>query len=204
MVQVVLHIGLPKSGSTFLQTQVFPRMQGVRYKKYYNLFSSESLAGNIVYTDKYYRCSRDELLRRMKLVFPDASILLVLRDRKSLVRSSYKQYIRSSYDTLSFDEWMSAHKDNSFESFFDYLGYIRRLRSTFDNVCVLHYEDLVSDAYGFVEAVCGFVGVPMVDFDNVVVNKKPSSLELIYFKLRNKYNLKLLSRYNVERKIEGG
>ena len=54
---IVIHLGLHKTGTTFLQQEIFPKLAGVNYKVYFdenkyefndeiNLISCESLSGS--------------------------------------------------------------------------------------------------------------------------------------------------------------
>ena len=93
------HIGLCKTGTTFLQKNVFPKIKDINFISSYSherdkrcnitLYSYEKLTGSPMWHDWY---ATYDLLQRIPT---DSNIILVLRDKKKWVRSNYVHYIKS-------------------------------------------------------------------------------------------------------------
>jgi hypothetical protein len=100
---LVFHIGLHKTGTTFLQSKIFPNVAGIDYMVWRNLeyflrldetrrylISCEGLSG---YTFAS-REAREKSIRSLGEMFPDARIIIVFRPHGDFVSSLYSQYIR--------------------------------------------------------------------------------------------------------------
>ena len=129
MKTIYLHVGMPKTATTFLQARWFPFLKGIRYQDkavkdlidrmiYTNpilldlpnirkefdgllantegerlLISQERLFGNMLqnYQDNVY------LAGCLKVVFPNAKLIIVIRRQDELAESIYKQALQSYY-----------------------------------------------------------------------------------------------------------
>ncbi len=181
---IVIHVGLHRTGSTFLQKEVFPKLQNVNYVYRYNMNSRNQLLAVKLDENKINLISEEGLTRhnfrddnetsmieisnRIYRVFPDARIILVLRDKKEWLNSLYKMNCR-----YSFDSWF----DNIFnKDDLDFDGYVDHIRGLFSDVLVLDYGLLRDDPNVFVKQVCDFIGVNVPVFSNRILNK---SLDLV-------------------------
>src|SRR2546423_2920797 len=129
MKPVYLHLGMPKTGTTFLQARCFPYLKGIRYPDkdimalldriiHTNpisldlprtkqeaasvlakmteaslLVSHERLFGNMLrnFHDNTY------LTGCLKVIFPEAKLIIVIRRQAELVEPIYKQPLQSYY-----------------------------------------------------------------------------------------------------------
>jgi len=115
--QFFLHVGLHKTGSTTLQRNVFPHMDGLLYlgrgapidlssrialaRTASVLYSDESILGRLVdvyATPRKHRASwaqmQIEALARIKLMFPECRLVVGLRNPLGWSRSVYSHYVR--------------------------------------------------------------------------------------------------------------
>ena len=174
--KVVIHIGLHKTGTTFLQNEVFPKIPDINYQTKVdltttvepdkiNLFSDENLDGgsyrlfNTVQT-------RYSILENLHKLFPDAHIIICLRNKDKWLWSAYKQYILA-YKSCSFDEY----KKRFDSSFLDYKEYLSRIHQLFDHVYVCYFGELKKNPQQFVRDMCDFIGVEPPAFENKIVYK---------------------------------
>jgi len=178
--KVVIHLGLHRTGTTFLQKEVFPKLKDVNFTRNYtivtkmerfkiNLISNEDLS-ICPFDNKFHKgltpTDRFVVIDRIKKIFPHASIILGLRDKEEWSRSLYSQYVKSGY-RLSYPEFMMRFNITKFYDFESYVDYIRK---NFDNVFVYYLEDLKKDNYKIVSDICSFIGVDVPKYKNKKVN----------------------------------
>jgi sulfotransferase family protein len=102
---------------------------------------------------------------RVAEVFPRARILIVIREQRSMIVSTYKQYVNAGGEArlehflqpAKQREWRVPGFDYGHFAYDRLLGHYSSLFGG-DNVLVLPYEQFVRDARGFVEAIARFAG----------------------------------------------
>lgn len=191
MGDVVLHVGLHKTGTTFLQQAIFPKLQNVNYihiggkpvlieeflsieiqENMINLISGERLSGKPYIIPNDHQ-DRYRIADRLKKLFPQAKIIVGVRNTEDWYRSLYKQYckMRGTANRLYFDE----HFD---DGYLDNKGYVAYLREIFPDVYVYHYEHLNENSQRFVEGICDFIGTETPAFENKIYNKSMTEGQL--------------------------
>jgi len=190
--EVVIHIGLHKTGTTFLQTEVFPKIPNINYQTKVdlttkvvpgkiNLFSDENLDGGS------YRLfntveNRYNIMKNLHSLYPNAKIILCIRDRDAWLRSAYKQYI-VAYKSCSFEEY----KNRLDKDFLNYDKYIKELdKLWFNNIYVCTFEDLKMNPKKFVKNMCDFIGVEPPEFENKTVYKGITDGQVKFIRLYDK------------------
>ncbi len=189
--KVYIHIGLPRTGTTWLQKKVFPKLTDVKlFTKYntthnrlnplfcnlksekINLISTESLSGFTgLMKDKKNMVNRFEKAKILKKIYPNASIILVLRDKNGWTKSMYKRYIHKSYrDFATFNEY----KESIDEYDLDFESYVILLKSLFDDVLVLDFNLLKNDNRRFVKEICDFMDIEVPKYSIKKINKSKS------------------------------
>ncbi len=114
-----LHVGLHKTGTTYLQSVVFPRWPGVRYLRNLTvenflridpeetvLASREGFSGPALGN----QAEKLAFLKRLSRMFPDARILVSFRRHASYVNAVYSQYLRYG-GTLKLAEFFDIDAD---------------------------------------------------------------------------------------------
>jgi hypothetical protein len=109
-----------------------------------------------------------EIANRLLEVFPEARVLVVVREQRSMIVSTYKQYVREG-GALPPRKFMHPPAPKSMRvpwfdlRHFEYhhlLSYYRRLFGP-DAVLALTYEQFVADPSAFVEQIGRFAGRPL-------------------------------------------
>jgi hypothetical protein len=125
------------------------------------VISSERLSGSVLSGG----FDRAIISRRIKSVFPEARILLVIREQRALLMSMYIQYLKhGGWHTIR--NFVDPPSDGRLPCFApSYLMYDRLIslyQETFGkaNVLVLPYELFATAIQDYVGAICGFVGIP--------------------------------------------
>ncbi len=117
-----LHVGLHKTGTTYLQTAVFPYLGGVHYLRNLtveNFLRQDPDADCLVSREGFSgpalgnQAEKLAFLRRLSGMFPDAQVLISFRRHASYVNALYSQYLRYG-GTLPLQEFFSLDTNASF------------------------------------------------------------------------------------------
>jgi len=168
--KVILHIGYHKTATTFLQEEIFTRMQqenpdtvdyydtfdiSIQPKKEITIISDENLDGGS------YRlgCTREKqlaILDNLKKLYPNAYIIVGIRDPHRWLISAYKQY------TLGYGHTTLQRYVNSIDKqVLDMDGYVEEVKKRFKNVYVFDFERFKINPIGVVDELCDFIGLPV-------------------------------------------
>lgn len=195
MLKVLIHIGYPKTATTWFQDNFFPFVKNFRFiswRQANNLFlttdcfsfnpgavrmnllndsqnlliSSEFFSTAIISGFNYGYFSYG-ISHKLKEVFPEATIILFIRRQQSLIPSAYQQYVKNG-GTFSFRRWLYSGEVFSFEHLL-YDNLISHYISLFgqEQVKVYLYEDFKADNHGFLKKFCNELGLEL-DWAKVV------------------------------------
>lgn len=178
---------MPKTGTTWLQQNVFPYMEDVNYipftewakrdqlltseldKNKPNLYSSEGLAGQS-FTNKENQITGKETLQRIKRLYPNAKIIIVFRNRESWINSMWNQFrkdgVRSNL-AKNFDDFYNNYLN---KELLDYKGYQEEARKLFKDVLILDFDLLKLSNYEFVKRICTFIGCEIPKYNKNKIN----------------------------------
>ena len=169
--KIFIHIGLHKTGTTFLQKEVFPKIPNINYifrvgldtaivEDKTNLLSDENLDGGSyrVFRNHFQRNAIAENLSKM---YPKAKIIICIRDTESWLKSAWKQYTLSYYG-YSLNEYR-RRLDPEFANHYQYIDYLRTL---FKDVYICYFGELKKDPKKFVKGICDFMNVEAPQFKN--------------------------------------
>lgn len=181
--KVCLHVGLHKTGTTLLQAEVFPKLDNTHHIHTFelgtkleegklNIISQEGFSGrtyhpNVDAKERYIRADR------LKAMFPDADIIVGIRDQKTWLKSLYSQYLKVG-GNKKFD-WWKNHLD---PLYLDTTTYIRYLNILFKKVYVYKFEDLKQDNQAFVKGICDFLGKDVPDYTNKLYQKSFTDIQM--------------------------
>jgi len=189
LTEIYLHIGMQRTGTTFLQQEIFPKINvnlvnfekaKLRYIILNKSIFSEEIKSRIktgqknlisnenIYCDMWSNeDDRFKILDKIKLFYPNGKIIFGVRNKNELLISWYKKYVVNG-GTCSFKEF----KQKPFIKKLDYEPYINRLLELFGekNIYIYKYEDMKQDIHCFVEKLCNFIGVKPPEFKNIQHN----------------------------------
>lgn len=208
MSKILIHIGYPKAGSTFLQNyfSVHPEISydggfTDNYKSTgsvgsiniqtsaqdkITVLSEEQLSvwpGKLTKIGAQYTLSdiQDQQMRTcidLKKKFPDAKILIVTRGFYSVIKSLYSQYI-SVGGIDDFNTFLNKNINNLTLQFnYDYLINVYIKFFGKDNLMILPYELLVDDQLRFLEFVNSICEVGPIPFHAGRINMSKTDEEL--------------------------
>jgi len=170
--EVIIHVGMHKTGTTFIQEEIFQRVASrdplneINYMETFdisnhieegkiNIISDENLDGGSYRLSSNHK-RRNTIAHNLAKLYPDAKVIVCIRNQKTWIRSAYKQFV------LGY-----GAKDHSFKDYvrdidaevLDFVGYTKLLEDLFPSVHVCHFEDLVENPAGFIMNICKFIGI---------------------------------------------
>lgn len=191
---VVIHIGYPKTATTWLQDEYFPKVENFHFEswrvvnRYFLL--SDSFLFDPVYAKEELNPKEKNLLlsseflttainfgwhcgnysissaHKLRATYPDATIVVFIRRQQSLICSAYQQYIKNG-GTFSFKKWLYSGEVFSFEHLlFDKLVGLYDSLFGSDNVKIYIYEDFRINSKQFLLDFSSDLGFT-VDINNV-------------------------------------
>ena len=236
--QLYLHIGYPKTGTTFLQQALFPHAQGMNFirnsvaeeldmiahqdhlnfnpdavktslEKHFrsgkNLISNESLLGNFYV---FKSINNTMIADRLKLLFPNAKIIITIRNQYDLIESLYKQYlhrggVKKFRDFANFKNggFNAAYNGWSFSvhiTLFDYLKLVQYYENLFgkENTFLIPYELLRKDPQLFAQKLFSWMEVGEIpNFKSEFYNQGYGAAQVRIARFFNRF---LKSKFNEE------
>jgi hypothetical protein len=171
MTKIILHLGLHKTGTTFLQTKVFPNIINVNLmsnkhelihyhldEEKINIISEERFSLSVPYfQDHYCDCSREEVLDHLKNLFPNAKVIVGIRDKEPWLKSCYSEYIKGGWGSLKYDDFLEHYK----QDIIDMDDYVNRVKERWKDVYVYRQERLTQE----LKELCEFIGCNIPDYD---------------------------------------
>lgn len=197
--KTIIHIGMPRTASTFLQKEFFPKAAGytfygvetthysvafqqmlyqddslfdeaefektaARIRSRNAILSNELFVGQSVYLNA---TNRSRTARRLHQFFPDAEIVLLLRNQVNLLQSLYAIGVYSGYtctpeEFIRFTDSKSSAENPLYSTFaqaentesYKYSALIELYQTLFTKVHVLLFEDFKSSPVAFAERLC--------------------------------------------------
>lgn len=176
----IIHIGYPKTATTWFQNVFFPNIIGINYidkrtvnktivnsnisdfeeenilkklkieTQYQIILSSETIIGTI---NEGWKKGANlfENSIKLKKLFPEATIIIFLRNQVELIASAYIQYIKNG-GNYSIDKYLNSESLFSFEHL-EFETAINQYINLFrdDNIHIYFYEDFTSNKLLFLE-----------------------------------------------------
>ena len=249
MARTIIHIGMPRTASTFLQQEFFPNVSdfefyGVDRTQYSTVFqkilyqddsifnpleiaaelkfilekntilSNELFVGQSLYLSS---TNRSRTARRLKQFFPDAEIILLLRNQVSLLESLYSigiysgmtlnpvDFIRFSNEPSSIDHplYPTFTEAETTEAYY-FSNLVALYQSLFSEVHVLLFEDFKSGPASFAERLNHMLHLKTAPLENPEkrVNKSLSSRQIRFIRRLNLYK-PVLNRGSFSKRIFG-
>jgi sulfotransferase family protein len=108
-----------------------------------------------------------EIADRLKQVLPEGRVLIVVREQRSMIVSTYKQYVKAGgsakldqFLNRPYQDWRVPTFDFAHFEYHRLIGYYRALYGP-EAVLALPYERLIEDGRGFIEEIARFAGHPV-------------------------------------------
>jgi hypothetical protein len=201
-----------KTGTTFLQQNVFPKFEGITYlrdpvidqflrldddRNY--LASNERLAGPLWGT----RAQSEATIRRLAEMFPDAKILISFRPHHRFIVSSYKQYLHEG-GSLPFERYFDVDEDNGFmkKEQFVYKVKIDAIRRRFGSEpFVFLHDEVLHDLGGLLADFERYLGAKAPALSEIRIEKVNRGVKFYPSRLLRRLNALERTRFNPEGRL---
>ncbi len=178
--EIFFHVGLAKTGTTFLQYRVFPRFEGVYYiqrTKYRRAIRIIRRSRHPrIFLSNEFDLQFEPEMKRFSAVFPDTQTIIVLRRQDGYIASQYRRFVKNGFRG-SFKDFFDLNEDKGFfrKKDLEFMRYIRLLEEHYrPRPIVLFYEDLRDDPERFILDLARRMDVT-IDMKKVDLRRKHSS-----------------------------
>jgi len=168
---IIIHIGLPKTGTTFLQNSIFKKINDIeiirksgstlnliRDSKKEILFSSFE---SYLYNEKEKNLVKQALtsINNIKNIFNNPKIIFGYRNQSEYIKALYLQSL-NGFKFWTFNDFFSLENDNSFFNKNDFLleQIVYELKQNFSEVYFYDLEDLKNNNEKIVNEILNFIG----------------------------------------------
>jgi len=176
--ETIIHVGVHKTGTTWLQQCVFPKLKGVLYFYKDELVDYKPYDKILMSNEEWSRSMPDREnqlypLCELKKQYPQAKIIIGIRNENTWFKSCYSQLIRAgSY--LSWEQYQQKYKDCRTPIVFYYY-----CKMMWKDVYVYKFEELKSNPDKIIKEMCEFIGCEVPDqIENKKVNVSIKHLKL--------------------------
>lgn len=165
--KALIHVGLHRTGTTYLQTRMFPQIEGVRYAEKPSSREIEQLGAErhdrrplLISHEGLLARKRDGVTRpgrlaRLAVLFPDAVPVLTVRRHDRWVRSLYVYHLNKG-DRRSFKTFLRDREPLTF------MPHVRLLETFFGRPpLVLFQEELGEAPEATVQMLAGWMDRPL-------------------------------------------
>jgi hypothetical protein len=193
--EVFFHVGLAKTGTTYLQHRVFPKLKGIKYiqRTKYRDFKYVKIIERTSY-DRYLISNEfdrqlEQELENIASVYPRAKIIILLRRHDSWIASQYSRWIKNGH-YYTFKGFIDLDNDKGFwkqEELYFYPK-LQMIEDKFKSKpLVLFYDDLKKNPFPLLDKIVEFLGAT---YDKKAVNLSPKH------KSFNEKQLKVIRKFS--------
>jgi len=216
--QVYFHVGLGKTGTTYLQYELFPKLKGIhyiqrtRYQRALDIISRTAHARYLV--SREFDQQLPEEVARFSSHYPDARVIIVLRRHDGWIASQYRRFAKNGIH-IDFTTFFDIDNDQGLWKQAD-LNFMAKLRIIEDHFrhkpLVLFQEDLKNDPLAFFDKIAAYTGThydrSAISLDAVHTSYSDKQLKVVrklskyLFPTSEKYSRKTLRGWLQWRRIQ--
>lgn len=161
---IFFHVGLGKTGSTYLQHKFFPKLNGIHYIHHTNYKKSIDIIGRKKHNR--YMVSREfdrqflKEIKKFSAVYPDTHPIMVLRRQDSWIASQYRRFTKNGRG-IYFKEFVDLENNQGRWDIKEMNFYekIEQLEKYFNKKpLVLLYDELRKDPITFFKKIAVYTG----------------------------------------------
>jgi hypothetical protein len=198
---IFYHVGTGKTGTTYLQYRVFPKLEGIQYiqrtkfKRYPELIAKSNSERILLSREFDQQLERE--IKAFTRHYPDTTPIIVFRRHDGYIASQYRRFVKNGFGG-SFTDFFDLDRDQGYFKQIDlnYRHQIDLLKQYFTKEpIVLIYEDMRADPEAFLRQFADLVGAGL-DLKDVNLDPKHTS----YSPQQLKYMQQVGKRINMRKR----
>ena len=198
---IYFHVGISKTGSTFLQNRVFPKLSKITYiptSKYHRIFEEiKNCDSNTILVSREFDRQFEREVTLFSSRFRTATPIIVLRKHEEYLASQYKRFVKNGFKG-EVEDFFDLENDNGFFKILhlSFSYQIKVLKEKFEkDPIVLFYDELRSSPRSFIKYFCSLtlsdIDLEKVDFTKKHISYNEKQLKAIktvskYFNLKKR------------------
>ena len=187
--EIYFHVGLAKTGSTFLQKNFFPYLKNIKYISAHDYINSIDIINKTNY--KSYLISREfdkqfeREIKKFISYFPDTKIIVVFRRHDQWIASQYKRSVKNGWH-WSFKNYYNINNKgiwkNSDLTYMNKLKIIKKYSKS--KPLILKFEELKKDPFNYLNKISNYTDSKYLktEISLKTVHKSYSEKQLIFLK----------------------
>ena len=199
---IYFHVGISKTGSTFLQNRVFPKLSKITYiptNKYHRVFEEiKNCDSNKVLVSREFDRQFEREVTLFSIRHRTATPIIVLRKHEEYLASQYKRFVKNGFKG-EIEDFFDLENDKGFfkHLHLSFSYQIKVLKEKFEkDPIVLFYDELKSNPRGFIKCFCSLT-LSDIDLEKVNFSKKHISYNEKQLK-----SIKTVSKYfNLKKRV---
>ena len=187
--KIYFHVGLAKTGSTFLQKNFFPYLKNIKYISTHDYINCIDIINKTNY--KSYLISREfdkqfeREIKKFISYFPDTKIIVVFRRHDQWIASQYKRSVKNGWH-WSFKNYYNINNKgiwkNSDLTYMNKLKIIKKYSKS--KPLILKFEELKKDPFNYLNKISNYTDSKYLktEISLKTVHKSYSEKQLIFLK----------------------
>ena len=154
---IYFHVGTGKTGSTFLQTRIFPLLKEIYYiptNRYHKIFQEiEKSSASKILVSREFDQQLEREIKRFSEKHPDTTPIIVFRRHDSYIASQYRRFVKNGF-TGNFQEFFDLQNNDGYfkKSDLDYKSQVALLKKYFTkDPIVFTYKDFKENTQKFIQ-----------------------------------------------------
>jgi len=187
--EIYFHVGLAKTGSTFLQKNFFPYLKNIKYISTHDYINCIDIINKTNY--KSYLISREfdkqfeREIKKFISYFPDTKIIVVFRRHDKWIASQYKRAVKNGLH-LDFKNYYNINNKgiwkNSDLTYMNKLKIIKKYSKS--KPLVLKFEELKKNPFNYLDKISNYTNSKYLKTQILLktVHKSYNEKQLIFLK----------------------
>lgn len=189
--EVYIHTGMGRTGTTFLQHKVFPKLEKIffrpqiKFRKAIKVIKKGTYQRYLISGEMEYK-KLEKHMKEFSVHFPDARPMIILRRHDEWIASQHRRFIKSGY-AMKFAEFFNLDTDSGFweREWLWYMGNIEILEKYYKHKpLVLFYDDLRKHPNDFILNLAEYMGasvhLPGIDLTPKHASYNEKQLRTVY------------------------
>ena len=187
--KIFFHVGLAKTGSTFLQQNFFPKLQNIKYISTHKYRKCIDIIKRTNYDS--YLISREfdrQLEGEVKKIlshFPETKIIIVFREHKKWISSQFKRFSKNGFH-FKFEDFYNNNNSGYWKN--EDMLYVNKLsiinKYSKHNPLVLNFDELKKNPHSYLSKIADYTNSSYIknSISLNVVHKSYSEKQLVFLK----------------------